>query len=129
MRISYTCPAHLKFGLTVETWSALVQLTGESIDWLDAHERMYDVWFLVAYAATSCALVQVCYYYHIGGGISSVELHSSIIHGLGDKTGMLLRNCGNYGTAYVGGKDQYLPITCLPDARRVVCCLVGYYPL
>ncbi|KIJ69323.1 hypothetical protein HYDPIDRAFT_172743 [Hydnomerulius pinastri MD-312] len=58
MRISYACPAHLKFGLTVETWSALVQLTGESIEWLDAHERMYDVWLLVAYAATSCALVQ-----------------------------------------------------------------------
>ncbi|KAG9318550.1 hypothetical protein JVU11DRAFT_642 [Chiua virens] len=58
MRISYTCPAHLKFGLTVATWSALVRLTGESIDWLDAHERMYDVWLLVAYAATSCALVQ-----------------------------------------------------------------------
>jgi hypothetical protein len=58
MRISYTCPAHLKFGLTVETWSTLVQLTGESIDWLDAHECMYDVWLLVAYATTSCALVQ-----------------------------------------------------------------------
>ncbi|KAG0693479.1 hypothetical protein DFH29DRAFT_1039264 [Suillus ampliporus] len=32
MRISYACPAHLKFGLTVETWSSLVQLTSESID-------------------------------------------------------------------------------------------------
>ena len=37
----------------------LVQLTGEAIDWLDAHEQIYDVWFPVAYAATSCALVQV----------------------------------------------------------------------
>jgi hypothetical protein len=60
MRISYACPAHLKFGLTVETWTSLVQLTSESIDWLDTHERMYDVWLLVPYAATSCALVQVC---------------------------------------------------------------------
>ncbi|KAG1754413.1 fungal-specific transcription factor domain-containing protein [Suillus lakei] len=58
MRISYACPAHLKFGLTVETWTSLVQLTSESIDWLDTHERMYDVWLLVPYAATSCALVQ-----------------------------------------------------------------------
>ncbi|KAF8809045.1 hypothetical protein BYT27DRAFT_6532354 [Phlegmacium glaucopus] len=58
MRISYSCPSHLKFGLTVETWSELVQLTSESIDWLDAHERVYDVWLLVAYAATCCALVQ-----------------------------------------------------------------------
>jgi hypothetical protein len=60
MRISYTCPAHLKFGLTIEEWSKLVTLTGESIDWLEANERIYDVWLLVAYAATSCALVQVC---------------------------------------------------------------------
>ncbi|KII88298.1 hypothetical protein PLICRDRAFT_175901 [Plicaturopsis crispa FD-325 SS-3] len=58
MRISYTCPAHLKFGLTVEKWSGLVELTGQSIDWLDAHEQIYDVWLLVAYASTSCALVQ-----------------------------------------------------------------------
>ncbi|KAJ7109518.1 fungal-specific transcription factor domain-containing protein [Mycena epipterygia] len=58
MRISYSCPAHLKFGLTVEQWSSLVALTGEAIDWLDAHERVYDVWLLIAYAATSCAFVQ-----------------------------------------------------------------------
>ncbi len=59
MRISYTCPAHLKFGLTVEQWTKLVKRSGEAIEWLDAHEEAYDVWLLVAYAATSCALVQV----------------------------------------------------------------------
>ena len=59
MRISYSCPAHLKFHLTVEKWTTLVQLTGDAIDWLDAHEHLYDVWLLVAYCATSCALVQV----------------------------------------------------------------------
>ncbi|TFY77651.1 hypothetical protein EWM64_g6362 [Hericium alpestre] len=58
MRISYSCPVHLKFGLTVEQWSALVKLTGDAIDWLDKHDHMYDVWLMVAYAATSCALVQ-----------------------------------------------------------------------
>ncbi|OBZ69223.1 Acetamidase regulatory protein [Grifola frondosa] len=58
MRISYSCPAHLKFSLTVEKWTALVKLSGDAIDWLDAHEQMYDVWLLVAYCATSCALVQ-----------------------------------------------------------------------
>ena len=63
MRISYTCPAHLKFGLTVENWTSLVTMTEESIDWLDAHERTYDVWLLIAYAATSCALVQVSMYF------------------------------------------------------------------
>ena len=59
MRISYTCPAHLQFSLTVEKWNELVKLTGDAIDWLDAHEGLYDVWLLVAYAATSCALIQV----------------------------------------------------------------------
>ena len=63
MRISYTCPAHLKFGLTVENWTSLVTMTEESINWLDAHERTYDVWLLIAYAATSCALVQVFMYF------------------------------------------------------------------
>jgi hypothetical protein len=60
MRISYSCPAHLKFGLNVERWSDLLQMSSDAIDWLDAHERMYDVWLLVPYAATSCALVEVC---------------------------------------------------------------------
>lgn len=61
MRISYSCPAHLKFSLTVEQWTELVNLTGECIDWLDANEQVYDVWLLIAYASTSCALVQVRY--------------------------------------------------------------------
>lgn len=73
MRISYACPAHLKFGLTVETWSSLVQLTSESIDWLDSHERMYDVWLLIPYAATSCALVQVC------NGVIPLVFHTLIM--------------------------------------------------
>ena len=59
MRISYTCPAHLKFSLTIESWTNLVELTGDAIDWLDQNDKLYDVWMLVAYAATSCALVQV----------------------------------------------------------------------
>lgn len=59
MRISYTCPEHLKFALTVEKWTELVRLTGDAIDWLDHNEKMYDVWLFVAYCTTSCALVQV----------------------------------------------------------------------
>ncbi|KAH8106811.1 fungal-specific transcription factor domain-containing protein [Cristinia sonorae] len=58
MRISYSCPVHLKFCLTVEKWTELVQLTSDAIDWLDANDRAYDVWLLVAYCATSSALVQ-----------------------------------------------------------------------
>jgi hypothetical protein len=37
----------------------LVDMTGNAIDWLDRNDKVYDVWMLVAYAATSCALVQV----------------------------------------------------------------------
>ena len=59
MRISYLCPEHLKFSLNVEGWTNLVDLTGDAIDWLDRNDKVYDVWMLVAYAATSCALVQV----------------------------------------------------------------------
>lgn len=58
MRISYSCPEHLKFSLTIESWTNLVELTGDAIDWLDRNDKIYDVWMLVAYAATSCALVQ-----------------------------------------------------------------------
>ncbi|KAI0647332.1 fungal-specific transcription factor domain-containing protein [Trametes meyenii] len=58
MRISYSCPAHLKFALTIENWSALMKMSSDAIDWLDANETMYDVWLLVAYCATSCALIQ-----------------------------------------------------------------------
>jgi len=58
MRISYACPSHLKFHLTVEKWTELVTLTGDAIDWLDANDRIYDIWLLVAYCAVSCALVQ-----------------------------------------------------------------------
>ena len=59
MRISYRVPEHLKFGLSVERWSELVKMTRESIEWLDNNEEVYDSWLIVAYAATSCALVQV----------------------------------------------------------------------
>lgn len=59
MRISYTCPEHIKLALTVQKWTDLVQLTGNAIDWLDHNERAYDVWMLVSYCSTLCAFVQV----------------------------------------------------------------------
>ena len=59
MRISYTCPEHLKFALSIDQWSELMEFSGDSIDWLDAHELEYDVWMLVAYAATSCAAAEL----------------------------------------------------------------------
>ncbi|KAG8883115.1 hypothetical protein FRB97_007252 [Tulasnella sp. 331] len=58
MRLSYTCPAHLKFSLTVERWTELQQWSRESIEWLDRHERCFDSWMFVAYAASAAALIQ-----------------------------------------------------------------------
>ncbi|KIO32577.1 hypothetical protein M407DRAFT_105584 [Tulasnella calospora MUT 4182] len=58
LRLSYRCPAHLKFSLTVPRWTQLVAWSKESIEWLDGHEECFDSWMFVAYAASSCALVQ-----------------------------------------------------------------------
>ncbi|KAG7092616.1 hypothetical protein E1B28_008959 [Marasmius oreades] len=58
MRISYSLPPHISFGLTVEGWTGLVIDGNQAIDWLDANERVYDVWLAVAYAAVSCGLIQ-----------------------------------------------------------------------
>lgn len=59
LRISYQCPAHLKFGLSVKAWTKLVETSRDAIVWLDSHDRFFDTWFLVAYSLVSCALVQV----------------------------------------------------------------------
>ena len=59
MKISFSCPSHLTFGATLETWTGLIEMTRGAIEWLDMHEDLFDVWLLVAYAATSCAIVQV----------------------------------------------------------------------
>ncbi|KDQ18055.1 hypothetical protein BOTBODRAFT_155106 [Botryobasidium botryosum FD-172 SS1] len=58
MRITYACPAHLKFSLTVERMSELLNLARESIEWLVKHEHLYDMWLIIAYATTSAALVE-----------------------------------------------------------------------
>lgn len=58
-RIQYTMPAHLKFAITVEAWTALTIESAKAIEWLDTHETLYDSWFIVGYSLTSCALVQV----------------------------------------------------------------------
>lgn len=97
--------------LTIDRWTELVQMTGDAIDWLDEHETLYDVWTLVAYAATSCALVQVrltrvaitiflqCVL--TSKRLSSVVarcLHSIILGHVG-KMQTPRRSCANYETA------------------------------
>lgn len=58
-RIQYTMPAHLEFAITVEAWTSLTVESARAIEWLDHHQELYDSWLIVAYALTSCALVQV----------------------------------------------------------------------
>ena len=90
-------------------WSKLVTLTGESIDWLEANERIYDVWLLVAYAATSCALVQVRVS-HLG--VVSAHIFSSITRGHGGRTKKLQPSCVNSEIVFDGGKARYRLTTC-----------------
>lgn len=58
MRISYTCPPHLKFSVDVAQWSKLVQWSREALDWLDKNDDVLDTLFVFPYTATSCALIQ-----------------------------------------------------------------------
>lgn len=117
MRISYACPAHLKFGLTVERWSSLVQLTSESIDWLDTHERMYDVWLLVPYAATSCALVQVRVHCDSLDSRINYVYVCSIILGRGGKIVRRLLSLESFEIVFGDGRVRFLLTICLPDER------------
>ena len=116
MRISYSCPSHLKFGLTVEQWTKMVVLTGNAIDWLDANENYYDVWLLVAYSATSCALVQVSVFIYLYD--SELRLNPrSITLGRDAKTPTLRRSCASSEIQYDGGRLAYRLTTCPLDAR------------
>lgn len=61
MRISYSCPAHLKFSLTVERMTDMVQMSNAVVEWLsrEENEGLFDCWYMVGYAATAAALIQV----------------------------------------------------------------------
>jgi hypothetical protein len=58
MRITYTCPAHIQFRLNPVHWTAMVDWSRESIEWLVENDSALDTIFIFAYTATSCALVQ-----------------------------------------------------------------------
>ena len=122
MRISYSCPPHLKFGLTVELWSELVQMTSDSIDWLDVHERVYDVWLLVAYASTCCALVQVTRLFRSATINIDTYCSISIIPVSDEKTSRLKPSCASYAIVSGDGKVPFQLTICQPDARPVLFC-------
>jgi hypothetical protein len=59
LKFNFVAPPHITFGLTSDRWEQVVKMADESIEWLDRHDKLYDVWMLVSYAATSCALAEV----------------------------------------------------------------------
>ncbi|KAJ1020519.1 hypothetical protein NDA13_005835 [Ustilago tritici] len=58
MRISYICPMHLKFSLTIERMSSLIQYSTEAISWVDKNDFYLDTMQIVSYFLVSCATVQ-----------------------------------------------------------------------
>ncbi|CAO1617112.1 unnamed protein product [Parajaminaea phylloscopi] len=59
MRISYSCPQHLKFSLTIERMTSLIRWSRDSIDWVDKSGALYlDTMQFVSYALVFCATVQ-----------------------------------------------------------------------
>lgn len=116
MRISYQCPAHLKFGLNIKAWSKLVETSRDAIVWLDSHDRFFDTWFLVAYSLVSCALVQVSTA-RSSLLINSKILCSSTTPGRGDRTPMPRRPCGCYGTVSSDGNRHKRTGKSPPDER------------
>ncbi|SPO28940.1 related to ASG1 - activator of stress genes [Ustilago trichophora] len=58
MRISYICPTHLKFSLTIERMSSLIQYSTEAISWVEKNDFYLDTMQIVSYCLVSCATVQ-----------------------------------------------------------------------
>lgn len=51
-------PAHVKLSLDANRWAEMVQWSRSAIEWLNAHDRCLDTYFIFPYSATSCALIQ-----------------------------------------------------------------------
>jgi hypothetical protein len=59
MRISYSCPQHLKFSLTIERMTSMVKWSRESIAWVDVSGDIYfDTMQFISYALVFCATIQ-----------------------------------------------------------------------
>ncbi|UZJ54827.1 hypothetical protein CBS101457_004147 [Exobasidium rhododendri] len=58
MRISYNCPKHLSFSLTIERMTSLIRYTRESIEWVDLNDFYLDTFQFVSYGLVFCTTVQ-----------------------------------------------------------------------
>ncbi|KDN53384.1 hypothetical protein K437DRAFT_69739 [Tilletiaria anomala UBC 951] len=55
LRISYVCPTHLKFSMTIERMTQLLTWAKEAIDWVNDHDFYFDTLGLLSYSLVSCA--------------------------------------------------------------------------
>lgn len=58
MRISYNCPQHLTFSLTIERMTNLIRYSREAIEWVDCNEFYLDTMQFVSYGLVFCGTVQ-----------------------------------------------------------------------
>ncbi|KZO95801.1 hypothetical protein CALVIDRAFT_537784 [Calocera viscosa TUFC12733] len=56
MRITYRCPVHIKFSLTVERWTSLVRASKDAVAWFCENTGTYDLWWVVSYNLISISL-------------------------------------------------------------------------
>ncbi|EJU05565.1 hypothetical protein DACRYDRAFT_20007 [Dacryopinax primogenitus] len=56
MRITYRCPVHIKFSLTVERWTSLVRASKDAVAWFCRNPHTYDLWWVVSYNLISISL-------------------------------------------------------------------------
>ena len=66
LRISYVCPTHLKFSMTIERMTMMLTWAKESIDWIGEHPYYFDTLGLISYSVVSCAILM--YHAHIRRG-------------------------------------------------------------
>ncbi len=55
LRISYVCPAHLKFSMTIERMTLMLDWAKESADWIIGQDFYFDTVGLLSYSLVSCA--------------------------------------------------------------------------
>lgn len=58
MRISYNCPTHLSFSLTIERMTKLIKYSREAIEWVDLNDYYLDTLQFVSYGLVFCTTVQ-----------------------------------------------------------------------
>lgn len=59
MRFSFLCPPHVTIDMNVARWDKVLTATREAIEWTASHSDILDGPFIVPYALSLCAVIQV----------------------------------------------------------------------